>query len=118
MGAPTLDTTFAALADPHRRAILARLAVGSATVTELAAPLPISQPAVSRHLRVLEDAGLISQGRVGNYRPRQLDAAPLQEATQWLAAFRSFWEERYAQLDELLDTLQALTSPGGEQTPP
>lgn len=108
MGAPTLDATFAALADPHRRAILARLASGAATVTELAAPLPISQPAVSRHLRVLEDAGLISQGRVGNYRPRELEAAPLRDATGWLADFRAFWETSYAQLDDLLDELQAM----------
>jgi DNA-binding transcriptional ArsR family regulator len=109
MGAPGLDATFSALADPHRRAILARLARGAASVNELAAPLPISQPAVSRHLRVLEEAGLISQGRAGNYRPRQLEAEPLRDATRWLATFRRFWEESYAQLDELLEELQAMT---------
>ena len=79
-----------------------------------AAPLPISQPAVSRHLRVLEDAGLISQGRVGAYRPRQLEAEPLRDATRWLADFRAFWEERYAQLDNLLDELQQMATDDDE----
>ncbi len=112
-----LDATFAALADPYRRAILARLSAGAATVTELAAPLPISQPAVSRHLRVLEEAGLVSQAQVGNYRPRQIEAEPLQEATRYLYGFRRFWEDSYAQLDGLLEEMQRLTPPSDEDEP-
>ncbi len=104
-----LDATFAALADPTRRAILARLAAGEASVAELAAPFAMSQPAVSRHLKVLERAGLISQGRDAQRRPRRLEAAPLAEATAWLENYRQFWEGQYQRLDALLDELQGLT---------
>lgn len=102
----TLDATFAALADPTRRAILNRLAAGDATVTELAAPLAISQPAVSKHLRVLERAGLVSRSRDAQRRPCRLVAEPLKEATGWLADYRDYWETGYQQLDDLLDRLQ------------
>jgi DNA-binding transcriptional ArsR family regulator len=98
----TLDATFAALADPTRRAILARLATGEATVTELAAPFAMSQPAVSKHLKVLERAGLVSRGREAQRRPVRLRAQPLKAAVDWLADYRDFWEERYQQLDALL----------------
>ncbi|MEG3633813.1 ArsR/SmtB family transcription factor [Micromonospora palythoicola] len=100
-----LDATFAALADPTRRAILARLATGEATVTELAVPFAMSQPAVSKHLRVLERAGLVSRGRDAQRRPCRLEAGPLREATAWLAAYRDHWAERYQRLDALLDEL-------------
>ena len=103
----TLDTTFAALADPTRRAILARLASGEASVTELAAPFEMTQPAISKHLKVLERAGLISRGLDAQRRPRKLEAAPLAEATQWLEDYRQFWEAAYEQLDSLLDELKA-----------
>ncbi|GIJ35378.1 ArsR/SmtB family transcription factor [Micromonospora sediminimaris] len=102
-----LDATFAALADPTRRAILARLAYGEATVTELAAPFAMSQPAVSKHLRVLERAGLVSRGRDAQRRPCRLEAAPLRAATAWLAAYREHWAERYQRLDTLLDELRS-----------
>lgn len=105
----TLDATFAALADPTRRAILARLASGDATVTELAEPLTISQPAVSKHLRVLERAGLVSRGRDAQRRPCRLEAEPLRAATDWLADYRDYWEASYQRLDGLLDELR-----GGE----
>jgi DNA-binding transcriptional ArsR family regulator len=101
-----LDATFAALADPTRRAILARLALGEATVTELAAPFEISQPAISKHLKVLELAGLISHGRDAQRRPRRLEAAPLAEASQWIEDYRRFWEGTFKRLDSLLDELQ------------
>ncbi len=102
----SLDLTFAALADPTRRAILARLASGDASVTELAEPFAMSQPAISKHLKVLERAGLISRGRDAQRRPRRLDAAPLGEATLWLERYRQFWEARYQQLDALLQELK------------
>jgi DNA-binding transcriptional ArsR family regulator len=102
-----LDTTFAALADPTRRAILARLASGEATVTELTRPFSMSQPAISRHLKVLEQAGLISHGRDGQKRPRKLEAAPLAEASQWLEVYRQFWESRFQHLDSLLERMNA-----------
>lgn len=102
----TLDATFAALADPTRRAILARLRVGEATVTELAAPFEMSQPAISKHLKVLERAGLISRGRDAQRRPCRLRARPLRVAVDWLENYRSFWEERYEQLDALLEELK------------
>jgi DNA-binding transcriptional ArsR family regulator len=102
-----LDATFAALADPTRRAILSRLASGEASVTELAAPFAMSQPAISKHLKVLERAGLISHGRDAQRRPRRLEAAPLAEATQWLEGYRRFWEASFQQLDALLDELKA-----------
>jgi DNA-binding transcriptional ArsR family regulator len=101
-----LDTTFAALADPTRRAILARLRRGDATVAELSAPFAISQPAISKHLKVLERAGLISRGREAQRRPCRLKAAPLREAVDWLANYRDYWEQSYQRLDVLLDELQ------------
>jgi DNA-binding transcriptional ArsR family regulator len=102
-----LDATFAALADPTRRAILARLAIGDASVTELVRPFAISQPAISKHLRVLERAGLISRSRDAQRRPCRLEAKPLAEATGWLMEYRQFWEASFAGLDDLLDELQA-----------
>jgi DNA-binding transcriptional ArsR family regulator len=101
-----LDATFAALADPTRRAILARLASGQASVTELAEPFAMSQPAISKHLKVLERAGLISRGRDAQRRPRRLEAVPLAEATEWLAGYRRFWEGSFQRLDALLDELK------------
>src|SRR5437899_12767599 len=102
-----LDTTFAALAHPTRRAILARLASGAASVTELAEPFAMSQPAISKHLKVLERAGLISTGREAQRRPRRLEARPLGEATEWLEGYRRFWQRRFRRLDALLDELKA-----------
>ena len=102
-----LDSTFAALADPTRRAILARLALGDASVMELAEPFSMSQPAISKHLRVLERAGLISRGRDAQRRPRRLDAKPLAEVSEWLEGYRQFWEARFRRLDALLDKLQS-----------
>ncbi|WP_167506534.1 ArsR/SmtB family transcription factor [Corallococcus carmarthensis] len=102
-----LDATFAALADPTRRAILARLASGEASVSELAEPFAMSQPAISKHLKVLERAGLISRGRDAQRRPRRLEAAPLAEATGWLERYRQFWEENYQALDAMLEDLKA-----------
>ncbi|HET6899341.1 MAG TPA: metalloregulator ArsR/SmtB family transcription factor [Vicinamibacteria bacterium] len=102
-----LDATFAALADPTRRAILARLASGEASVSELAEPFAMSQPAISKHLKVLEKAGLISQGRDAQRRPRRLEAAPLAEANEWLEDYRKFWEVSYEHLDALLEELKA-----------
>jgi DNA-binding transcriptional ArsR family regulator len=98
-----LDTTFAALADPTRRAILRRLAEGEATVTELSTPFAMSQPAISKHLKVLERAGLISRGRDGQRRPCRLEAGPLKNAMDWLADYRDYWEESYQRLDALLE---------------
>ena len=106
-----LDATFAALADPTRRAILTRLAQGEASVSELAEPFAMSQPAISKHLKVLERAGLISQGREAQRRPRRLEARPLAEATAWLERYRRFWEGRFRQLDVLLDALQTARPP-------
>jgi DNA-binding transcriptional ArsR family regulator len=102
-----LDSTFAALADPTRRAILARLASGEASVTELAKPFRMSQPAISKHLRVLERAGLIRRGRDAQRRPRRLEAKPLAEASDWLERYRQFWEKRFQRLDALLDEMKA-----------
>jgi DNA-binding transcriptional ArsR family regulator len=101
-----LDVTFAALADPTRRAILARLASGQASVTELAEPFAMSQPAISKHLKVLERAGLISRSREAQRRPRRLEAKPLEEAAQWLESYREFWEGNYQRLDALLEELK------------
>lgn len=103
-----LDATFGALADPTRRAILARLADGEASVTELAEPFSMSQPAISKHLKVLERAGLISRSRDAQRRPCKIQARPLAEATLWLERYRDLWEERYQRLDDLLDELKAL----------
>ncbi len=102
----TLDATFAALADPTRRAILARLADGEATVTELAAPFAMSQPAVSKHLKVLERAGLVSRGRVAQRRPRKLEPRPLAEATDWIERYRKIWEANFKRLDAVLQELK------------
>ncbi len=101
-----LDATFAALADPTRRAILARLATGEATVNELAAPFAISQPAISKHLKVLERAGLISRSREAQRRPRKLEPRPLAEATDWIERYRRIWEANYKRLDALLQELK------------
>jgi DNA-binding transcriptional ArsR family regulator len=101
-----LDVTFAALADPTRRAILARLASGEASVTELAEPFEMSQPAISKHLKVLERAGLITGGRDAQRRPRRLEAQPLAEATEWLEGYRRFWEDSFQRLDGVLDELK------------
>jgi DNA-binding transcriptional ArsR family regulator len=102
-----LDATFAALADPTRRAILARLASGEASVTELAAPFAMTQPAISKHLKVLERAGLISRGRDAQRRPRRLEPKPLAEATDWLERYRRTLEGSFQRLDALLDELKA-----------
>ena len=101
-----LDRTFGALADPTRRAILARLAKGEASVTELAEPFEMSLPAVSKHLKVLEHAGLVSRGRERQWRPARLRATPLKEVAEWTDRYRRFWDERYDRLDEYLDELQ------------
>ena len=101
-----LNATFAALADPTRRAILTRLASGQASVTELAEPFRMSQPAISKHLKVLERAGLVSRGRDAQRRPRRLEAKPLEEATEWLESYREFWEDNYQRLDALLEELK------------
>jgi DNA-binding transcriptional ArsR family regulator len=100
-----LDATFSALADPTRRAILARLAEGETSVMELAAPFAMSQPAISKHLRVLEKAGLITKGRDGQKRPCRIEAEPLEAANEWLERYREFWEQNYQRLDTLLETL-------------
>jgi DNA-binding transcriptional ArsR family regulator len=101
-----LDATFIALADPTRRAILARLTEGDATVNELAAPFEISQPAVSKHLKILERAGLVSRSNVGTSRPVRIEAGPMREAVDWLEKYREFWEKSYQRLDALLEILQ------------
>jgi len=102
----TLNLTFAALADPTRRAILARLAAGESTVKDLAKPFKISLPAVSRHLKVLERAGLIERGRQAQWRPAKLQAAPLKDVSQWLERYRANWEESFDRLDEYLQKVQ------------
>jgi DNA-binding transcriptional ArsR family regulator len=101
-----LDATFLALADPTRRAILARLARGEASVTELAEPFSISQPAISKHLKVLERAGLITVGQDAQRRPRRLDGKPLAEANDWLERYRAMWEANFQRLDAVLEELQ------------
>jgi DNA-binding transcriptional ArsR family regulator len=106
MAADALSLTFAALADPTRRAILARLTEGEATVKELSAPFAISGPAVSKHLRVLERAGLIERGREAQWRPCRLDAGPLREVAAWAENYRRFWDESYTRLDHYLQNLQ------------
>ena len=110
--AARLDATFAALADPTRRAILARLADGEATVTDLARPFRMSQPAVSKHLKVLEKAGLITRGRDAQRRPCRLAPRPLAEATGWLERYRRIWEANFRRLDDLLDEMKALKTRG------
>ncbi len=106
MTTDTLSLTFSALADPTRRAILTRLGAGSATVKELAAPFTISGPAISKHLRVLERAGLIRRGRDAQWRPCRLDAAPIQEVAEWAETYRRFWDASYDRLDTYLETLK------------
>ena len=108
-----LSTTFSALADPTRRAILARLTAGAATVKELSAPFAMSGPAVSKHLRVLERAGLIARGREAQWRPCRLEAAPLKEVAEWADGYRRFWDASYARLDQYLQHLKAKESDHG-----
>ncbi|MGC1677785.1 MAG: metalloregulator ArsR/SmtB family transcription factor [Candidatus Binataceae bacterium] len=103
---PDLSTTFAALADPTRRAILARLASGEVSVTELAEPFKMSLPAVSKHLKVLERAGLIARGREAQWRPCRLEAGPLKQASDWIETYRRFWEESFDRLDDYLREVQ------------
>ncbi len=107
MGTDHLSATFAALADPTRRAILARLAEGEASVTELAAPFDMTMPAISKHLKVLERAGLIERGREAQWRPCKLQAGPLKEVENWVEQYRRFWEESFSRLDDYLKELQA-----------
>src|SRR5215212_1418211 len=106
MTSDQLSTTFAALADPTRRAILARLAQGEATVTELAEPLALSLPTVSKHLNVLQHAGLVSQGRKAQWRPCRLETAALKEVADWMEGYRQVWDESYDRLDDYLHDLQ------------
>ncbi len=112
-----LDTTFAALADPTRRAILARLCSGEASVLELAAPFAMSQPAISKHLKVLEGAGLISRGRDAQRRPCRLEVPALKGATSWIEEHLAIWEEAYAALDDVLETLKAEEAQKSARTP-
>ena len=107
MNEVALNATFAALADPTRRAILARLASGEATVNELAEPFDMSQPAISKHLKVLERAGLIVAGQDAQRRPRKLEATPLSDALSWIETYRKHWEAAFARLDELLEELKS-----------
>jgi DNA-binding transcriptional ArsR family regulator len=111
-----LSTTFSALADPTRRAILARLASGEATVTELAEPFEMSLPAVSKHLKVLQRAGLIARGREAQWRPCRLEAAPLHDAADWIEHYRRFWEESLDRLDAYLKEVQAAKKPGPKKS--
>jgi DNA-binding transcriptional ArsR family regulator len=115
LDAARLDATFSALADPTRRAILARLAQGDASVTELAEPFAMSQPAISKHLKVLEGAGLISRGRDAQRRPCKLEAEPLAEATGWLIEYRRYWEASFDRLDDLLGELKRLEKLAGDR---
>ena len=114
MQADQLSAVFGALADPTRRAILARLAEGDANVNDIAAPFAMSQPAISRHLKVLEQAGLVSRSRQGTARLSHLEAEPLREVTAWLAKYQEFWEASFQQLDALLLSLQSTESTGKE----
>jgi DNA-binding transcriptional ArsR family regulator len=120
MRAERLDSIFAALADQTRRAILARLMAGEATVTELARPFAMSLPAVSKHLKVLEKAGLIARGREAQWRPCRLEADPLREVADWVEGYRRFWEqsqERYQRLDDYLRQARREEAPNDQQTP-
>ena len=120
MRADRLNDTFAALADPTRRAILARLMAGEASVTELAEPFTISLPAVSKHLKVLEQAGLIARGREAQWRPCRLEADPLKEVADWVEGYRRFWEqrqERYDRLDDYLREAQGKEQPADQEDP-
>lgn len=116
MPADRLSSTFAALADPTRRAILARLALGETSVAELAAPFDISPPAVTKHLKVLQRAGLITQGRQAQWRPCKLEAAPLQEAAGFIGQYRQFWEQRFDRLDAYLQELQIKDNKSGRKS--
>jgi DNA-binding transcriptional ArsR family regulator len=111
-----LSTTFAALADPTRRAILARLALGECSVTELAAPFDMSMPAVSKHLRVLERAGLIVRGREAQWRPCRIQPKPLKEVAEWTETYRHIWEQRFDRLESYLQELQAKEKAHGRRT--
>ena len=111
IGDAQLDATFAALADPTRRAIIARLVRGEASVTELAEPFAMTQPAISKHLKVLERAGLVSRRREAQRRPCRLQADALRQATEWLDAYRRHWAERYGRLENLLDEIQTTEGP-------
>jgi len=113
----TLSNTFSALADPTRRAILARLALGELSVTELAQPFEMSMPAISKHLKVLERAGLIARGREAQWRPCSLKAAPLKDAAEWLERYRRFWEESFDRLDDYLRELQGRGKKRGPKHP-
>ncbi|HEY4366796.1 MAG TPA: metalloregulator ArsR/SmtB family transcription factor [Steroidobacteraceae bacterium] len=112
MASARLDRAFAALADPTRRAIIARLASGEATVNELAEPFDMTQPSISKHLKVLERAGLISRGRAAQTRPCRLEAAALQEVATWVAAYRRLWEESFDRLDGLLQSTKSVPAKG------
>lgn len=114
--ADRLSSAFSALADPTRRAILARLALGEASVTELAEPFEMSLPAISKHLKVLEKAGMIAQSREKQWRPRRLEPAPLKEAADWLETYRRFWEGSFDRLDAYLTMLQAKGGGDGPQS--
>jgi DNA-binding transcriptional ArsR family regulator len=118
MNSEQLDATFLALADPTRRAILARLATGEASVAELAAPFAMSQPAVSKHLKVLERAGLISVGHDAQRRPRRLEARPLAEVSAWLEQYREVWEQNFVRLEGLLEELQRAPAAKRARKPP
>jgi len=110
-----LSVTLSALADPTRRAILARLAKGEATVTQLAEPFDLKLPTVSKHLKVLQQAGLVSQGRQAQWRPCRLEAAPLKDVADWVERYRRFWEESYDRLDDYLHQLQAKEKKDGRK---
>lgn len=118
IGDQRLDATFAALADPTRRAIVARLVAGEATVTELTAPFAMSQPAISKHLKVLERAGLVVRRRDAQRRPCRLEAEALRAATEWLDTYRRHWADRYERLDVLLDEMQTPTPTTNEEPHP
>lgn len=115
MSPDRLSSTFAALADPTRRAILARLALGEASVTELAEPFEMSMPAVSKHLKVLERAGLVARGRAAQWRPCRLEAAPLKEVARWIEHYRRFWEQSFDRLDDYLRKLKKERKNGRKQ---
>ncbi|NJR62596.1 MAG: winged helix-turn-helix transcriptional regulator [Cyanobacteria bacterium CRU_2_1] len=115
MSSDRLSVTFAALADPTRRAILARLTKGEASVTELAKPFDMSLPAISKHLKVLERAGLITRGREAQWRPCRLEAEPLKDVNDWIEQYRQFWEESFDRLDDYLHELQTQENQDGQQ---
>ncbi len=115
MAADRLSTTFAALADPTRRALLARLALGETSVSELAEPFEMSLPAISKHLKVLERAGLIARGREAQWRPCRLEAGPLKDANAWLEEYRRFWEQSFDRLDDYLRRLQKKEKKNGRK---